>query len=231
MIAYKEYQAIDAQVKEWLERNEKTAKALPKKQIPPVITISREWGSLGNKIAYLLRDRLGDPWRVWDKQIIGEIAKRAEVRNEVVKSIEKKGLSHFEAFFKNFFGVEVFEKSEYRKHVTSILLALGHRGYAIIIGRGGNFILPRAFRVRIVASRKYRMEHLKKEGKISEEEALYVMRQADHESSEFVKQVFDGDINAPWNYDLCLKTNYIKPETAVEMISSGAKDKLGKLTV
>ena len=114
--------------------------------------------------------------------------------------------------------------------MTSVVLALGHHGYAIILGRAANFVLPRAFRVRIVASRKFRIQDLQKKEKVSEEEALFLLRQSDHERSDFVKQLYNADVNAPWNYDLCLKMNYIKPETAVTMIIEGAKDKLGKLT-
>ena len=72
MVVYKEYTALDQQVHEWLDRNKQTEKFLSKKQLPPVITISREWGSEGSTIAYDLQKKLGEPWRVWDKQIIEE---------------------------------------------------------------------------------------------------------------------------------------------------------------
>ena len=230
MVTYKEYTAFDQQVHEWLDRNKKDGKVFTKKQIPPVITISREWGAEGSTISYKLQENLGESWRVWDKQIIGEIAKRAEVRNEVVKSIEEKSYSKIESFFRGFFTGESLNQSKYRRHMTNVLLALGHHGYAIILGRAANFVLPQAFRVRIVASRKFRIQGMQKKEKISEEEALFLMRQSDHERSDFVKQLYNADVNAPWNYDLCLKMNYIKPETAVDMIIQGAKDKLGKLT-
>lgn len=229
MTAQKDYQMVDRQINEWLERNTKISSEVTKKTIPPVITISEEWGAGGSQIAQLIKKELGDPWRVWGKQIVGEIAKRADVRNEIVKSIEDNAYSRFESFFKGFFTSESFTQNEYRRHVTNILLALGHHGYAVILGRGSNFVLPRAFRVRIVASRKYRVNTLQKQDKVSEEEALYLMRQSDHEKSEFIKQVFNENINDPWNYDMCIKTNYIKPETAAKSIIESAKDKLGKL--
>ena len=83
--------------------------------------------------------------------------------------------------------------------------------------------------MRIVASRKFRIYTLQKQDKISEEEALYLMRQSDYEKSEFIKQVFNEAVNDPWHYDLCIKTNYIKPETIAGIIIDGASDKLGKL--
>lgn len=231
----KGYAIIDRQIKEWLNEKEVKDKRIIhngktlKNRLSPVITISREWGAGGTEIVKQLQEKLGSPWLIWDKQIIGEIAKRAEVRNDIVRSIEDKSFSVFESFFKGFFMREDLTQNEYRRHVTSILLALGHRGHAIIVGRGANFVLPQAFRVRLVASRKFRIQDMQKKEKVTEEEALFLIRQSDHERDEFVKQVFAGEINAPWNYDLCIKTNYIKPETVAEMIIQGAEDKLGSL--
>ncbi len=230
MIVRKEYQIIDQQVREWIERNKKSKTHDNKQQIPPVITISREWGVGSHEVALKLRERLGADWRIWDKQIIGEIAQRADVRNEVVRSVEEGKQTQFEIFFRSIFGSDYLSHDEYRRHVASILIAIGHHGKAIILGRGANFILPRSFRVRLVGSRKYRIEHIQEKNRFTEEEALAVMRQSDHEKSQFVKQVYNEDINSPWHYDLCVKVNYIKTETIAEMILRGTEDKLGKLS-
>jgi len=227
MITRTQQQLIDRQIQDWLSRNRKKTEV--KQKVHPVITISREWGAQGSEIASLIKEKLGERWQVWDKEIINAVAKKADVRSEMIKLVDEKSQSKFELFFKSFFGKEIFSQSEYRRHVTAILLALGHHGYTIILDRGSNFVLPYAFRVRVVASRKYRILSLQEKDKVTEEEALFLMRQSDHEKANFVKQVFNENLNDPWNYDLCIKTNYISEKTVAEIIVQGAKDKLGKL--
>lgn len=42
---------------------------------PPLITISREMGSGGRPIAQLVAKKLGNPWKLFHKEIVEEIAK------------------------------------------------------------------------------------------------------------------------------------------------------------
>ena len=215
----------EQQVREWLVNVKKPVRG---ERVTPVITISRELGSGGSKIAEIIKEKLGDPWKVWDKEILEEIQRMTEAKQEIVESLDEKSKSRFENFLEGllnsdsrFFGID-----DYKRNLVRVLLRIGHYGHAIILGRGANFILPNSFRVRVVASRRKRVEVLKKYEDFSYQEARLLMRQSDHEREEFVRRYFNESINSPWNYDLCIKTSYISPERAAEVIIKCAKDKL-----
>jgi len=216
----------EEQVKEWMAA---TQKKVQQKEIKrgPVITISREWGSGGSKVAYLLKDKFGKPWQVWDKEILDEIQKNTEVNREVIESLDEKSKSAFENFVDNIFAGtgRYFGIDDYRVNLVKVISRIGHFGYAVILGRGANFILPDAFRVRIVASRRKRVDVMEKYEEVSESEALLLMRRSDHEREDFVQRYFNSNINDPWNYDLCVKTSYLSPEAIAEMITLGVKEK------
>src|SRR4030043_1277953 len=88
------------QINEWIEMTK-----IPRanKKNPPVITISREWGSEGSGIAREIQRKLGEPWKIWDKQIIDEIAKKTDVRKEFIESLDERVHTEFEKFLGGFY--------------------------------------------------------------------------------------------------------------------------------
>jgi hypothetical protein len=218
----------EEQVKQWLILTKKEINKGGVRKNGPVITISRELGSGGYKIAQIIKNKLGEPWKIWDREILDEIHKLASVKKDIIESLDEKSKSRFENFLEGilsgesgFFGID-----EYKKYLVQVLLRIGHFGNAIILGRGANHVLPNSFRLRMVASRKKRVEVLKEKEGFSEEEILYLIRESDHEREDFIKKYFNANINDPWDYDLCIKSSYISPEKAAEIIISCAKDKL-----
>jgi len=169
-----------------------------------IITVEREYGSGGAKIAELLAARLG--WKLWDRDLTGEIARRANVDPHAAQERDERCDPLLHRLFK------VFARGSYERSLpvadapgfdTDRLVAVLHRviedaasaGNCVIVGRGSPYILrnrPDVFHVFVYASEAEKLRRLAEIGK-SEKEAAELIRTIDHERSAFIKRYFGGD--------------------------------------
>lgn len=127
------------------ELSDKFKKRFPKTKAP-IITISREKGSGGRPIAQLVAKRLGKPWRVYHKEIIDEIAKKIHLEKELTEEIDERNIPFIDEMIADFFGKRYVSLNSYYKELVRIISVIGQRGYAVIIGRGANFLYPTLLR-------------------------------------------------------------------------------------
>ena len=192
----------------------------------PLITISREKGSGGRPIAYLVAKRLGAPWKVFHKIIIDEIAKEANLEKALIEEVDEGNIPLIEQMVDNVFGKAYMSLSSYYKHLIHILSTVGHRGHAVIIGRGANFLFPHALKVRIICEMNERIRKLMKYEKFTKKEAMNAIDESDRKRSEFTKSLFQHDQKKPHHYDLIVRIgNDITLEDAAELIATAAKRK------
>lgn len=172
----------------------------------PIITISREMGSGGKAIANLVAKRLGGRWKVYDQEIIDEIAKEAHLERNLVQSIDEKRLPLADELISEIFGRRFLNMSGYYKHLIKVLSLIGQRGHAIILGRGANFIFPQALKIRIVCEMSQRVAwEMTYEG-ISRSEALKRIEESDEERKRFVTTLFNHDQRKAHHYDMIIRT-------------------------
>lgn len=195
----------------------------------PVVTISRQMGTGGSEVVQKLVEILGPPWRVWDQQIIDAIANHAEVRKEMVQSLDEQAQNEIETVVKSLLGVGVIESPSYHKHLAEVLLTIERAGFAIILGRGANFLLPRALRVRLKASLPVRLERVMKQMNLTREQAERVIRQSDRQRAAFVKQMFGRQIDEEGAYDLIIHTDDLSPAGAARIIHTAVLVKYPEL--
>lgn len=184
----------------------------------PVVTISRQMGAGGTEIAQKLAEMLGEPWRVWDQQIIDAIANHAEVRREIVQSLDEHAQGEIDTVVKSLLGVGGIEAPSYRKHLAEVLLSIERAGFAIILGRGANFLLPRALNVRLRASMPVRIQRVMEQMHLTREQAERAIRDSDRERAAFVKQTFGRNIEEDGAYDLIIYTDDLNPEGTARII-------------
>ena len=99
---------------------------LPIEKKLPLITISRETGSGGRPIAYLVAKKLGRPWKVFHKEIIDDLAKGTHLEKKLVKEIDENKIPLIEEVIGDFFGKRYLNLSNYYKHLVEILTTIGH---------------------------------------------------------------------------------------------------------
>jgi len=179
----------------------------PKKEkILPVITISREKRAGGGTIAYMVAKKLGPPWKVYHKEIIDKIAAEEKLEKELVEEIDEKRLPLTNQLINEFFGKRYLSLRHYYKDLVKIISEIAQRGYAIIVGRGAEYLIPYALKIRILGDMEHRINIAMKYDKLSRKKAVEWLKKLDEERNEFIKTLYHHDPKKAHHYDLVIKT-------------------------
>lgn len=179
--------------------------SLSKKKLP-LVTISRETGSGGKPVADLVCKKLGSPWQVYHKDIVDAIAKDARLEKQLISKVDENKLPVIEQFISDIFGQRYISLNTYQQHLVKILSAIGSRGYAIIVGRGGAYLFEHALKVRIICEMEQRIIWEMQYEKISRKQAITRIQTSDIQRYEFEKALYSHDIKKAHHYDLVIRT-------------------------
>jgi len=202
----KEQHAIDSKAQQVWNKNE-----------THVVTISRNFGSLGKKAGQLLADTL--ELRCCDRDILQEVARRANTDEELVKVLDEHINQIDDHWWRTLITKNTFSYEDYYKYLVETIFSISLRG-GVIIGRGANLILgpERAFRVRIVGSPLKCAERVAERENISLEEAMQKAHDVDQERAEYIRKLYETDIDDPLSYDLVLNSDRYDKVQLVELI-------------
>lgn len=200
----------------------------PKKEAPdkplPLITISREMGAGGKPIAGLVAKKLGRKWQVYHQEIVDKIAEEAKLEKKLVSQIDEGQASAIDEFLSDFFGQRYLSLSTYHRHLTKILTAIAKKGQSVIIGRGAEFLFPKALKIRVIAEMEQRIAWEMEFEKISKKEATKRIDESDKKRDKFIEELYGHNQRKPHHYDLVIKTGPdLSIETAADLIVSLAK--------
>jgi cytidylate kinase len=203
-----------------------------------VITISRELGSEGERVADLLCQELGY-CRV-DREAFSQVAREAGVDVEAVLAKEKAVASKPRLISGDLTALytkdpSAFEKKSavddqtYTRIVRETMEKLARQGNSVIIGRGGQMILrdwPGALHVHLYAPIEVRIPRIAQRLNVSEAEAKRRITESDEERRQYIRTMHS---NASWKdlkyYHLAINTGDISPEAAAQMIILAAREK------
>lgn len=182
-----------------------------------VVTVSRDFGSMGKQVAQLLADTL--EVRCCDRIILQEVARRAHVDEVLVKALDEHVSKINDHWWQHLLHKDTFSYEEYYQHLVKTVLSISRTG-GVIIGRGANHILgpQKAFRVRITGSVEMCADRVASREHISKEESLKKVRKVNSERTEYIKMLYDADINNNTSYDLILNSDRYDRAQMVELI-------------
>lgn len=183
-----------------------------------VVTVSRDFGSLGKIVGKQLANRL--KLRCCDRYILQEVARRANVEVAVVKALDEHVSNIKNHWWQRLLQKkEAFTYEEYYENLVKTVLSVSRMG-GVIIGRGANLILgdKKAFRVRITGSVEKCAERVASREEINMEEAIKLVHEVNNERAEYIKNLYDADINNPSDYDLVLNSDRYNEEQMVELV-------------
>lgn len=172
----------------------------------PLITISRQMGSGGKSVANLIASYLGKPWMVYDHEQIDKIAKNKQLEEKLAHSIDPKKLPLADIIIAKTFGKRFPHLSGYQRHLIRVMTLVGLKGYAIILGRGGNFLFPHALNIRMICQFDQRITWQMTYEHISRSEAVKRIEESDKERKEFVHSLFNHNHCKAYHYDLAIRT-------------------------
>lgn len=172
----------------------------------PIITISREMGSGGRPIADLTAKALGNPWKVFHKEIVEEMSIKTNLEKELIKEVDENNIPMIDEIIADVFGKRYMTLNNYHKQLVRILSTIGNRGYAIIVGRGAHNMFPHALKIRIICEFHQRVAYEMEYEGISKQEAIKRIQESDRKRSEFERILFDHDWKKAKHFDIVIRT-------------------------
>lgn len=210
-------QIIEEQIGRWKIQHKEKAEEMA---AIPSVTLSREPGSGGRIVAQKLAERLG--FEVFYQEVLHEIAKRAEVSEQMLGTLDEMGLSILEDWISSLVYDRHLWPDEYLKHLMNVIGTIGKHGRAVVVGRGANFILPpeQRFRVRITAPQKLRIQNVARDFNLSEDDAKRRIIKTESNRKAFIRKYFNADIADPNNYDLVINTETLSISNVTDVIAA-----------
>lgn len=191
------------------------------------LTISREYGSGGARIAQSIARQLG--WRLLDSEIITAIAERARVDSRVVMNYDERAKSWLRRMNEEAMrGVatmavgrplakdDIFDAQAMEDLTRRIIEEAHAAGNCVIVGRGAQCILqhkPDTFHVFVYAPLRERLNRLKMRLEPGID-AAQRLRTVDSERAKYVQRVFGVNWCDFHFYDMMISTKDGEDEAA-----------------
>ena len=198
-----------------------------------VVTLAREYGSGGGRIAQLLAGRLG--WKLLDRCLVEKIAETASIKPEVAEKFDERLDPWFnrlaEVFWQSpglrgYIGGPVPGRfdAEVAAHLTRrIIEEAAEIGDCVIVGRGSQCVLQQredAFHVFIYAPRGERLARLlRRDARLSKAEAEKKLGAEDGTRAAYVRDHYGEDWQNRHLYHLMISSSLGEKE-AVSIILS-----------
>lgn len=200
-----------------------------------VLTVAREYGSGGARIAGIVAQSLG--WKLLDREIIDRIARAAHVERDVVRRydecvgswlhrINEEAIHGVAMATAPLLGGTMEEKDLFDANVmTSFTQEIIGEAYSlgdcVIVGRGAQCILqcrPDVFHVFIYAPLQERIERLRKRLPKSVNDIERRIRMVDGARASYLKLRFGKDWCNPHLYDLMISSQADEEATATVIL-------------
>lgn len=193
------------------------------------ITISREAGARGSTIANLAGRKLG--WQVYPQDLLEYVTQDAAARQEILDGLPAGAAAWADLQLKRLMQAEAISSNPSIIELARVLLFLGARGEAILVGRGGGCILPShsTLNVRVVAPPDDRIAYMAQWVRLTEDEAADYVRRLDQRRIEFVSTHFHRNPTDVCQYDVVLNSSLLGEERCAELIVHAAHSKLAAL--
>jgi cytidylate kinase len=200
--------------------------------ICPFVTISREAGaggtSLGEKLVEYLnyRDNPSDcKWTLFDKNLIEKVIEDYNLPGAFRHFLTEERIPELQSVFETLMGLHP-GINKLAKKTCNTIFNLASMGNVVIIGRGANIInknLPGGFHVRLIAEREWKIKNIQTLVNMSRKEAIKYIDEEDMRRKEYVKKLFNKNVEDPLMYDMILKASSVPISEAAEIIGSSVQ--------
>lgn len=204
-----------------------------------VITVSHQLGSGGANIGEKLSEALSIPFV--DRDILKKVAEKLEVAEKSVEYREERLSSFWQAFSQAqmltdpFLGITsecLLSDKELFELESDYIIRIAQKSSAVILGRGGNFILhdhPKHISVFVHAQLADRISRVAELYKVDTGKAKKIIDTNDKERSAYIKAFTRQEFSDASNYDICINTSCIGLNDSVNLIKEFTVLKLKKV--
>ena len=220
---------INRQFMIWERQREPRFEADPRVEPLPIITVSRQKGSRGSFFATRLAERLG--YQRLHRDVIDAICESSGYRKRVIESLDQRVRGDLDLAVESVIIGQSVDLSDYVRHLVKVILSMARLGGVVVMGRAANFILGlhKGVHFRVVAPVETRVEFLRQYSGYSKPDALKGIEQTDRDRREFVRKLFDKDIDNPQYYDVVFNSALIDIEEMLDAALMTINTKMNKL--
>lgn len=175
-----------------------------------IVTIGREFGTGGRKIATELAEMLGV--KLYDRQVLEPIREERNLTQEEVDHIKSVKPSWW---YENV-SQELYDEEE------KLVRELAQKESCVILGRTGFHIFredERAFKVFLMADKPFRREKVARRLNINEGSADLLIDEVDNARENFTKTFSGKSRYDARNYDLVLNVTGLEPKEVARFIA------------
>lgn len=187
-----------------------------------IITIAREYGSGGRYIGKLVAEKLGI--KLYDKEFVEEISKDTGFSAEYIESNEQKRTVLDNVNGGYYVGLnnadELFIKE------SNLIKELAEKESCVIVGRCADFILKEkenVFKIFINNTMENKIKRATEFYGMNKEKAKKEISRINKLRANHYKYYTDKDWREPSNYDICINSDAVGIENAVELICNSIK--------
>lgn len=196
-----------------------------------IVTINRQFGSLGRPIARMLSERLGINY--YDRDIVDQTAKKMNMPvSEISELEESAGTGFFSMKYPLGMGTTDVQDKIFKEQKMLIENIAGKES-CILVGRCADAILkdyPNLIRIFIYAPKKERMKVCIRDFQMSEGEAKRMILEVDKARDRYHKQ-YAGYLPGDLNYvNLAVDSSFLGVEGTVDFLESYIRKALEKKT-
>lgn len=200
----------------------------------PVITISRELGSEGTRIAEMVAQHFAS--QCIDKEVLAEMARQSGVPVEVIAEAEEKLLARpmgVSDEMRAFWSVRrsdgrVLTEAYFVQQLSGAFKLLAAEDNVVFVGRGAQIILkdhPGALHVHLYAPVAVRATRIQQRRNLPTNEAAQrIVQAADEQRRNWFRRFFNNaDWKNPKHYHLLIDTGRILPDLATSLVIQAAQ--------
>jgi cytidylate kinase len=203
---------------------------------PPLITITRQYGSGGSDIARLVAKALG--WTLIDNEFVDQVARMAGLPAEEVAQLEERAPSLLERVARTLAvaSPEMFittasappegDEATIVKMTERVIAEAAAEGRAVLVGRGAQAMLANrenALHVYVVASKPWRRKLAVERLGVDPANVDKVVDETDKQRDHYVKSHYGRDRHDITNYDLVVNAETLGFEGAAALMVAEAK--------
>ena len=177
-----------------------------------IVTISRQLGSLGDEVATALSSKLG--WSVITRQTLLDRYLKPVSNSRDFHILKESAKAYLDEYKPGF---------TYLAYLEEKLYELTEDESVVMVGFGSQVIFADhddALHVRIIAPENIRINRVRRQYSVEDEEARRILVTADRKHKRFVSTIFDIDLTHSDLYDLTLNTAKLSVDACVAAIIS-----------
>lgn len=183
----------------------------------PILTISRQMGSLGDEVAETLARKLG-----W------ELITRAKLLSRFLCEIADPQEMHMLTESAKYYLNPSKNNCTFLEYLEGVLHEFVKQHSTVLVGFGSQVIFADdndAVHVRIIAPEHVRIARIKKQYHVSDEDAGRILSTADKKHKKFVSTIFGIDLTEASHYNLTLNTALLSVDECVAVIIALIKER------